>query len=145
MIADDIADALPELQAQAESRMVDTVRITTSAPGEETSPGEFDPPEVTVHYEGKARLRLGNPAPGATDAGETAWAVDRAVLSVPVSDAATVEGSVLAIADGMDVEMIAVGPRSMSTVGQHLTILGGHAQTDSTARRFPCQVVTHDA
>ena len=138
MIGHDIAAALPELRAHAESRMVDTVRVTT--PGSDTwddATGTYTPGAATVHYTGKARIRQGNPAPGATDAGETAWAVDRAVLSLPVALAV--------LPDGADVEVTAVGSLSASVVGQRYTVLGSHSQTDSTARRYVVQVVTRDA
>ena len=141
MLGDDIAAALPELRAQAESLMVDTIRVTTS--GEPTeddwdeASGTYLPVAPVVAYEGKARIRNGNPAPQDADSGETVWAKDLAVISVPVS--------VDSIDDGMAVEVVAIGDGSSSKVGRRYTVQAPHEQTHSTARRFACQVVTHDA
>ena len=65
-------------------------------------------------------------------------------MDPPELDSETAAGSVEAIDDGMDVEVIAVGPGSTSRVGRRYTVLAPHEQTDSTARRFPCQVVSRD-
>lgn len=137
MLADEIAAALPEFQAQAEALMVDTIRVTT--PGSnvwDPATGTYTPGPAVTRYEGRARIRNGNPAPQEADAGETMWAKDLAVISVPVS--------VDLIDDGMDVEVVAVGAGSASMVGRHYTVQAPHEQTYSTARRFACQVVTHD-
>lgn len=146
MIGEVIAAVLPLMQAQAESRMVDTVRVVgRTEPEWDEGSGTYKPGATVTVYEGKARVRNANPAPQDADAGETMWAKDLAVISVPLHDADTVAGSVDAIEDGMDVEVIAVGAGSASKVGRHYTVQAPHEQTDSTARRFSCQVVTRDA
>jgi hypothetical protein len=145
MIDDDLASVLPTLQAHAESRMRDTVLVTV--PGEpvwDPVTGTHNPGEPTVVYGptvgphfGKARIRNAYPNPQDADAGETMWAKDLVIVSVPVS--------MTGIDDGMDVEVVEVGPGSASEVGARMTVTAQHFQTDSTARRFPCQVVTRNA
>lgn len=140
MLADSIAQALPELRAEAEARMTSACVVTT--PGEhawDPASGTYIDGTPVVHYEGKCRLRLGNPAPQNADTGETTWAVDRGALSLPLSDPTSA-----AVTDGMTVTITA-NPNDPAMVGLTLTILASHFQTESTARRFPIQIVTRDA
>ena len=139
MLADEIAAALPGLRAEAEARMVDSCTITSgSTPGAwNDTTGVFDPPTKVIVYSGKCRVRNAFGAPQATDAGETMWGVDQCVVSVPV------EGSA-AVTDGHEVEITAC-VNDPGMVVQTFTVMAGHFQTDSTARRLPCQVVTRDA
>lgn len=137
-LGDDIAAVLPELRAQAESMMVDTCRIThpgASVWDDET--GTYTPGEPVTVYEGKCRLRRPAPAPQSTDAGETEWAVDVLVLSLPIAGSEDV-------ADGNTVTML-TSANDPAMVGLELSVQGGHWQTNSTARRLPVKVVTHDA
>ena len=123
----------------AESRMTSTCTATVSGgePVWDNTQGEYVAPPPTVLYDGPCRLRLGNPAPQNADAGETTWAVDRGVLSLPIDGTANVP-------DGATVT-ITGNPHDPGMVGLVLTVLAGHFQTDSTARRLPVQVVTRDA
>ncbi len=133
-----IAEALPELRAQAEARMVDTCRVTTSgdATWDEGS-GSHLPSEPVVIYEGPCRLRNTFGAPYTADAGETVWAVDMCTVSVPVDGTA-------GISNGHDVEILSC-PNDPGMVGLRLVVQAPHFQTDSTARRLSCQMVTRDA
>ncbi len=138
VIGDTLAAALPGLRAEAESLMVDTCRVTT--PGTATwddSTGIYTDGTPTTIYEGKCRLRRPAAAPQGVDVGEAAWAVDQYVLSLPV------EGSE-DVADGHDVEIL-TSANDPAAVGLTLTITGGHWQSQATARRLPCKVVTRDA
>lgn len=135
--------ALPQLQAEAEARMHDTIRFIRPGEGDP----EWDPdlkdyvvPGVLV-YEGKCRIRWANPAPQDGDTGDASWAVDRTVtVSLPVSDPAAGE-----VTDGMVGTVTAAGLRSDAQVGMRLFVLVGHRQSDTIARRIPCQVVSRDA
>jgi len=142
-IADDIAAALPELQREAESRMTDSITFTRPGAGEPVwnpESGRYEQPQVQV-YSGPCRLRWANPAPQSADTTESPHAVDRTpTVSVPVSDPATAD-----IADGMRGVITAIGPGSAARVGMVVTVLTGHWQTDTTARRIPCEVVSRDA
>ena len=82
---DAIAAELPYLRAQAESLMVDTCEITAAGePVWDEGDGIFTPGAATTVYEGKCRLRKPSAAPRDTESGETTWAVDDYVLSLPV-------------------------------------------------------------
>lgn len=141
MLADDIAWALPELRAEAESRMTSTCVATIPGEGDPVwnpDTQQWDDPVETV-YEGPCRLRMGNPAPQNADAGETSWAVDRTpTLSLPLSDPTSA-----AVVDGVQVT-ITGNPNDPAMVGLRLRVLSGHYQTDSTARRVPVEVVSRD-
>lgn len=130
---------LPQLQAEAEERMGTTCRITRPGgePVWDDTVGEYVTPPGEVIYEGRCRLRWGNPAPQNASAGETAWAVDRTgTLSLPLAGTAHVgDGAVVAIT---------ANPNDPGMVGLVLHVLTGHHQTDSTARRLPVEVMTRD-
>lgn len=119
--------------------MTDAIRVTRPGEGSVWDPDQkkyVPAPPVTV-IECPARIRSGNPAAQDASAGGGAWAVDRTpTVHVPVS--------VEVIEDGMIIEVVAAGPRSASRVGAIYTVLDGHQQTDSTARRIPVQVVSRD-
>ena len=138
-----IAWALPHLQAEAESRMRDTIRFTRPSGGppvwDEDAQDYIEPGETV--YEGKCRIRWANPAPQDANAGETAWAVDRTLtVSLPVSDPTSA-----AVTDGHTGVVLTTGPGSAVPVRMVVVALMGHWQTDTTARRIPCQVVSRDA
>lgn len=139
-LASEIAAALPVLRIEAEARMTSTCTATT--PGVLTeddwnpATGEYDDPEPVTVYTGKCRLRW-QPAPQDADAGETTWAADRSgTLSTPIDAAPLPDGALVTIT---------ANPNDPEMVGLELTVLGVHFQTDSTARRYPVQVVTRDA
>lgn len=135
----ELAEVLVDLRIEAESRMTSTCLVTGPGgdPVWDDSLGEYVSPPGATLYDGKCRLRMGNPAPQNADAGETTWAVDRGVLSLPIDGTA-------AIPDGATVTVTA-NPHDPGMVGLVLTVLAHHFQTDSTARRLPVQVVTRDA
>ena len=140
MLGQEIAAALPELRAHAASLMVDACIVTRgggviwddAAGGYIPDPN--DPP--TTVYEGKCRLRNAAPAPQNADAGETTWAVDLVVVSLPVVGS---EG----VADG-DTVTVTASSFDAAAVGAVLTVQSAHVQTHSTARRLSCQVVSRD-
>jgi hypothetical protein len=138
MLSWDVAAELPGLRAEAEALMVDTCRVTAAgAPVWDDANGVYTDGAPTTIYEGKCRLRRPSAAPQVTDSGEAAWAVDLYVLSLPVVGSE-------AVVDGHDVEML-TSANDPAAVGLRLTVQGGHWQSQSTARRLPCKVVTRDA
>src|SRR5690348_3451506 len=84
MLGNDLAWALPQMQAQAESLMVDTCRIV--APGAASSwdevNGVWTTTEGALLYEGKCRVR--QPAAGRqAEAGESAFNISDRIVSIP--------------------------------------------------------------
>lgn len=129
------------LQPAMESRMTDTIRFAKPGAGEPVWDGtKYVTPDVEV-YNGPFRFRSANPAPQDAEAGEAAYAVDRTpTVHLPLSDPRSAN-----VADGHRGVVTAVGPGSAAYVGMVVTVLTGHWQTDSTARRIPVQVVSRDA
>lgn len=138
VIGDDLAAALPDLRAQAESMMRDTVKA--SAPGEgqrwDEALEQYVPVEGAVLYVGQARFRK----PGAQDretvVGGAEWSESDLVLSIPMSAPALPRGSV--------VECTAVAATSdPALAGQRWTVMGPLSQaTFATARRLRISAVS---
>ena len=138
MLADDVAATLPEVRAHAESLMIDTCLITRAGePVWDEGSGTYTPGAPVTVYDGKCRVRNANPAPQNADSGETMWAVDLFVLSLPVVAS-------VGVRDG-DTVTITASMNDPGMVGMEATVQGQHWQTNSTARRFTCQVVSRDA
>ena len=138
MLSDPITSALPELRAHANSLMVDACIVTRGGePVWDDATGTYTPGPDTTVYEGRCRLRNAAPAPQNADAGETAWAVDLVVVSLPVVGSE-------AVADG-DTVTVTASSFDAAAVGTVLTVQSAHVQTHSTARRLSCQVVSRDA
>ena len=136
-LGDDIAAALPDLRAHAESLMWDSCVITGDggAPVWNDETGTYDSPAGSTIYSGKCRLRMPRAAGNRVDSGEASWAVDDGVLSLPV------DGSQAVTAGPVAVVTLGLDPLVSVTV----TVQATHAQTASTARRLPVKVVSRDA
>lgn len=89
-----------------------------------------------VVYSGKCRVREASPSPSGSGAGEAAWTVRRIIIHLPV------KGSE-AVRQGHTVTVTQC-PNDSAMVGLTATVASFHAQTNSTARRLPCEVVTRD-
>lgn len=143
MLGDDIAAALPELQAQAESMMRDACTVTV--PGEGRGPwnddtGTYDPPAPVTLYAGKCRVRQPNTGGNTADAGEATFNVSDRIVSLPLSGDGYAAG-VTGIPVGATVAITAtVGDPFM--VGKAFTYLSpASQQTYPTARRMRCKEV----
>lgn len=136
-LGDDLAAALPELRAHAESMMRDScVIMGAETPGEwSDETGSYGDPTAPTIYSGKCRLRMPRTAGSRVESGEASWAVDDGILSLPV------EGS-QAVAAG-HVAVVSLGNDPVASVT--VTVQATHVQTDSTARRLPVKVVSRDA
>lgn len=136
-LGSDIAEALPELRAEAEARMRDSCVIT--GPGGEPvwndTTGRYETPAGATVYSGKCRLRMPRTAGTSTEAGDASWAVDDGVLSLPVHGSEDVASGHVAV--------VTLGSDPMTTVT--VTVQATHVQTDSTARRLPVKLVARDA
>ena len=139
LLGDDIARALPELRSHAESMMRDTCTVERrTGPGVwNQSTGLYTDDAPTVVYAGPCRVRNMQPNPQAADAGEAEWASDLIYVHLPVAGS---EG----VKDG-DVVRITSAANDAALVDLEVTVTGLHVQTNATARRLPCRLVTRDA
>lgn len=127
-------------RGRAFARRLRSTTCNITIPGEPTwdnTTGTYTDGAPVVIYSGSCRLRMPYAYPQNAEAGDTAWAVDRGILSVPIAGTGD-------ITDGMTVTITA-NPHDPAMVGVELTILTGHYQTDATARRLPVQIVSRDA
>lgn len=129
----DVLRTLPELQAAAESMMVDSCVIgAASEPVWNEETGTYEPGVTTPVYSGKCRYRAVNTAVHEVDAQGQALIEQSDVLHVP-----------LAGTSGVGKDMVAVVTLSLDGSAPFaVRVTGGHAQTFSTARRFPVEKVS---
>lgn len=139
MLGDDIAWALPELRAAAESQMRDTCSITRAGTGTgpfNESTGQYDKPARTTVYTGKCRLQIKSViASGSNaDAGDRTGTVQELELQLPVDGTSTVT-----IGDIAEVTSSAMDD---SLIGGKFTITARHEKSQATARRLRVSEVT---
>lgn len=130
----EIASALPGLRAEAEAMMRSSVKIGSRT--ETTDPNTlatvivWDP----MTYTGPARIRFVSQGLADVDAGGQVVAIQNAVLSLPI------DGSGAVFTD--QVVEVTANPADSDLAGKLFRISGYHGQTDSTARRFPLEVIS---
>ena len=135
MLGDDVAAALPQLRAHAESLMVDTVLVQV-ATGETT----IDPvtlaevPAFTDVYAGPARIqRPGSLSPRDDVAGAFEFNIEAILAQLPLS--------VTGIRYGMRLTVTAVGPLSdPDLVGLVSTVRANLTKTHPSKRTLVCEV-----
>lgn len=132
----DIAAALPEMRAQADSIMASRVVISRETGTVRDPETGNNVPSWTVIYEGKARVRMPS-----TQAREIDQAGQRIVesaptLSLPIGDAS----AALVALD--DVALLVEHRPDPLVVGTQMRIVEGIDQTWSTARRFSVEILT---
>ena len=117
----------------AESLMVTTVKVQRAGePVRNPEAGSVEP-SMTAVYEGKARVRFPSSQPRETDhAGQrtveqhpTVW------LPITVTDVRL-----------DDIGTVTANPPDPGIVGMTFRIVGLHAQTHSTSRRFPVEILS---
>lgn len=136
MLGHDIAAALPEMRAQAESKMVDACVITGGggAPVWNETTGQYDTPAGVTVYDGKCEVQVPNVAEQSADVGEHEWTVQAAIVKLPVigSEGAQIGHTVTITASTNDPQL----------VGCVYAVTGEHHKTYATARRLRCNEVT---
>ena len=136
MIGNDVAVALQELRAQAESLMVDTCIITAGGgtPTWDDANGQWNAPAATTVYEGKCRVQVPNVAENEADAGERAWTVQSALVNLPVSGSESVQVG----------HTVTITSASLDGAlsGRVYTVTADHSKSFATARRLRCEEVT---
>ncbi len=136
MLVDDIRAVLPDLQAEAEGRMVDTCTLAHPG-GEETfdpDTGTYTTPAATTYYSGPCEVQISDGLTAReTEAGGTELTLSRLTLKVPVS----VEGI-----EVNDIATITASELDPALVDQEYRVLSGFAKTFATARRLQVEAVS---
>lgn len=129
MIADEIASVLPQLQAQAESLMVDTCTITREGEGWVVDPdtGREVPAPPTTVYEGKCKVQTYEPHERTPDVGGSTEVIQRYHVHVPVTAGPFEVGDVVTITSGAN---------DPTTSGRTFRVAGLHEKTWQTAQRL---------
>ena len=137
MIGDDLAAALPELRAQAESMMRDTVLVERANGGFTRDPVTLeDAPTFDAVYSGPGRVqRSGQLSPHETVAGEVEFGVNALMVQLPLSAAG--------IRKGDRVTVTSVGPASdPDLLDLKATVQANLAKSHATKRTLVCEEVT---
>lgn len=136
MLGSDLAAALPELRAQAESRMRETVVVRRPAADVTISDdtvidgAEFEPTPV---YSGCARLKASGLQPQVVESADASVTVQRPELHVPDDAPELLPGDVATFASDT------FTPRLR---GKVYRVDAGHAVTDTTAQRVPVTLLS---
>jgi len=138
MLGDDIARALPELRAHAESMMCDTCTVerhTGNGRVWDELTGTYSDPEPVTIYSGRCRVRARDAQDQSLTVGEAAWSVTDVVVSLPLSAPAPPVDAVVTITT--------IGPLSdPSLLGSRFSVAGSLSKSSQpTARRLHCKEV----
>ena len=136
-LGDDLAAVLPELRAQAESMMRDTIRVERDNGGFTRDPVTLeDTPTFDTIYDGSGRVqRSGQLSPHETVAGEVEFGVNALMVQLPLS--------ALGIRKGDRVTVTAVGPVSdPDLLGLKATVQANLVKSHATKRTLVCEEVS---
>jgi len=132
----DIAGALPELRAQAESMMTDAVRIEGLTGDVVRDPVTLeDTPEWATVHEGPARIqRTAQVSPSEQVAGEVEFGINAVIVQMPLA--------AVGIKKGHRVTVTALGPQSdPDLLGLTATVQANLTKTHPTKRTLVCEEV----
>lgn len=129
MLGDYISSALPELQAHAESMMVDACRITRLVDAWTTDPatGRDVPAPPAVIYEGKCKVTSYQPYETTPEVGGMTEVLQRYYVHVPVTAGPFEIG---------DLITITAGANDPTTLDRTFRVAGLHEKTWQTAQRL---------
>ena len=133
MIGDDIAAALPELRAQAESMMQDRCAITMPGARVWVDVSGTYSTTPAVLYAGQCRVQRPSAADRPASAGEAGYVLGDVVVSLPVTAPAVPVGAAVTVTESAHDPMLS---------GSVFSVLGPHRKTYATARRYECVEVT---
>ena len=136
-LGSDLAAALPELRAQAESMMFDTVRVERETGTTTPDPVTLEEvPVFEVVRESKARVqRSGQLSPHETVAGEVEFGVNALMVQLPLSATGVKKGdrvTVVAVDAASDPDLLGL----VATVQANLT------KSHATKRTLVCEEVS---
>lgn len=136
-LGDDLAAVLPELRANAESMMRDTVKVERATGAVTPDPDTLEevPVYATVH-EGNARVqRSGQVAPSETVAGEVEFGIGTPLVQLPLS--------VTGVKRGDRVTVTAVDAKSdPDLLGLVATVMANLTKSHPTKRTLVCEEVS---
>ncbi len=137
-LGEDIAEALVELRAQAESMMQDSCKIESpdAGAGWDDASGAYLPQGWAVAYSGKCRVQTSNTEGSEPVVGGVEWQVGDVVVSIPVAFP-------LGNPDGYRVTITGIGPMSdPDLLETPFTVVAPvSVKSYATARRLHCQAV----
>lgn len=135
MLGDDLALALPEMRAQAESMMQDTIRVEKKTGEKTTDPETLAIVDVwALVYEGPGRVQRPATQPGEPVVGEVEFGTTATIIQLPLS--------ATGFAREQRVTVAAVGSLSdPALVGMRATVLSVPTKTHPTMRRLYCEEV----
>jgi len=135
----DIAAALPELRANAESLMTDTCVVTNTTPGAwDDATGTYGAPVVTNVYTGRCQLAKTEPSASDSESGEATWVSGATMLKLPMTLGPDDTGDPLAVTTGHTVSVTSRGNLALS-------VRFAIPQTFEKSRKVACERVTRDA
>lgn len=133
----DIAAALPDLRAAAESKMVDTCTIVEVTTSGDPDPATSLPTRTsTTIYAGRCEYRAADTQARSIDSASRQLVQQGAVLKIPVNAPGSADVRAGHIAT---ITLAANDPTSPPVV---VTVAGTHQQTYATARRIPVEVTS---
>lgn len=127
-VGTDIDAALPQLRAEAESRMRETVQVGRFADGVDEATGDPTWELKTERYTGKARIRWGSREVTNANAPSMPITVQEPYMSVPF-------GSPLL----RDSEVLVTGSEDPVLVGRRFRVQGYPIAGQVTAHRYPLE------
>ena len=127
MLGDDIDAALPELRAQAESRMTDAVVAGVYADGTDPVTGDATRVLITERYSGPARLRWASRDVANASEPSMPVSVQEPYLSVPFGSTRLMRGD----------EVTVTGSDDSAMVGMRFEVTGSPAMGQVSAHRYP--------
>ena len=133
MLGHDIAAALPELRAQAESLMTDACTITRAGSGGSTideATGAVVPPTGTTVYDGPCRVqRPGTQTAPRADSGGYEVGVDTIFAQLPIAATGIRRGDTFTVTAASDPDLLGVDARVEANL----------AKTHATKRTLICE------
>lgn len=128
VIGFDIAAALPEMQAEAESMMLDTIRVDQmgDTPVFDPATSASTVPVISTPYQGKARVKVADRQALDMVNADARTTVQRYTVWVPVEVTGLRPGLVVTVVESGDLDM----------VGRTLLINAAQGGTFVTARKF---------
>lgn len=133
----DIAAALPDLRAAAESKMVDSCTIVDVTTTGDPDPATSLPAETrTTIYAGKCEYRAADTQARSVDSGGRQLVQQGAVLKIPVE---ALGSAAVRVGHEATIRLSTNDPDAAPVV---VKVTGTHHQTYATARRLPVEVTS---